>query len=260
MRTRDRASRDRTSAAELIGAGSPARLRCGDLVVVEIAEAAQQIVHLVGVARPAVLGELLQLGLDLGEHVGIEQIAQLAAADQLAQADCGRASAPAPCARRAARRPRRGTRRRSRTPASARTATRASVSTAARRGSSRARDLAQQLEQRRQIEHVAQELAIGLERDRERREPQRHRHQLLRAQALRPQRRALARAPARQEQRARGVLAEVAREHARARQLVDEQRLDLVGIGDQLRRPSGSASPSAKRSAMPSSVHSGWTG
>jgi hypothetical protein len=42
-------------------------------------------VDLVDRARLAILGELLQLGLDLVQHVEVEQVAQLAAADQLAQ-------------------------------------------------------------------------------------------------------------------------------------------------------------------------------
>jgi len=37
-----------------------------------------------------------------------------------------------------------------------------------------------------------------------------------------------------QQQGARGVLAEVTREHARSRKLVDQHPLDLVGIWDQL--------------------------
>jgi len=57
---------------------------------------------------------------------------------------------------------------------------------------------------------------------------------LLRAQPLGPQRRALAGPAARQEQRARRVLAEVTREHARPRELVDQHALDVVGIGDEV--------------------------
>ena len=38
---------------------------------------------LVGIPRPAAIGEVLQLGLQLGEHVGIYQLPQLRLAEQL---------------------------------------------------------------------------------------------------------------------------------------------------------------------------------
>ena len=41
--------------------------------------------ELVGVAGPAAVDQALQLELEVGEHVGVEQLAQLLGAEQLAQ-------------------------------------------------------------------------------------------------------------------------------------------------------------------------------
>ena len=90
--------------------------------------------------------------------------------------------------------------------------------------------------QRRQIEDVLQALPDCLEDDREAGVPQRRRHQVLRLQALRPQRRARVRPPARQQQRARRVLAEVRREQRRVRELPQHQLFDLLGIRHQRRQ------------------------
>ena len=68
-------------------------------------------------------GEPLQLGLDLGEHLGVEQLAQLGAAEQLGQQALVERRAPRPGARRSGSRLRRRTGRRSRTAASGRRAT-----------------------------------------------------------------------------------------------------------------------------------------
>ena len=51
----------------------------------ERAEAAQQVVDLVDVAGAAPVDEALQLELEVGEHVGVEQLAQLLGAEQVAQ-------------------------------------------------------------------------------------------------------------------------------------------------------------------------------
>ena len=51
----------------------------------QVAEAAQQVVQLVGRAGPAVLDEALQLELEVGQHLGVDQLAQLLGAEQLAQ-------------------------------------------------------------------------------------------------------------------------------------------------------------------------------
>ena len=43
------------------------------------------VVQLVGVAGPPVVDEPLQLELELGQHVGVDELAQLLGAEQLAQ-------------------------------------------------------------------------------------------------------------------------------------------------------------------------------
>ena len=55
-----------------------------ELVGRQRAEAAEQVVDLVGVAGPAAVDQALQLELEVGEHVGVEQLAQLLGAEQLA--------------------------------------------------------------------------------------------------------------------------------------------------------------------------------
>ena len=56
-----------------------------DLVDRQRAEDAQQVGHGLGGAGAPVGGQPLQLGLDLGQHLGVEQLAQLGAAEQLGQ-------------------------------------------------------------------------------------------------------------------------------------------------------------------------------
>ena len=56
-----------------------------DLLDGQRAEQAQQVGDALAVPDPAVLGEPLQLGLDLGQHLGVEQLAQLGATEQLGQ-------------------------------------------------------------------------------------------------------------------------------------------------------------------------------
>ena len=91
-------------------------------------------------------------------------------------------------------------------------------------------ELAQQLGQRGQVEDVAQALAVGLEDDREAGEVARDLEQALRLQPLLPERRALAGVGAGDQQRAGGVLAEVGAEQRRAGELADDQVLELVGL------------------------------
>ena len=70
------ARRDRSSAPRTRAATSSAR---------QIAQAAQEVVHLVGRPCGSVAGQRLQLQLELGQRVGVEQLAQLLGAEQLAQ-------------------------------------------------------------------------------------------------------------------------------------------------------------------------------
>ena len=89
---------------------------------------------------------------------------------------------------------------------------------------------AKQLRQAGQVEHVAQALAVGLEDDRELAVLLGDLEQRLRLQPLLPQRRALARTRARDQQRAAGVLTEARAEQRRGPELGDDPVLDLVGI------------------------------
>ena len=57
----------------------------GDLVAREVAEAKQELVHAIRVLRVTLGIEVLQLQLELGEHVGVEELAQLRLAEQLSQ-------------------------------------------------------------------------------------------------------------------------------------------------------------------------------
>ena len=171
---------------------------------------------------------MLQLRLDLFQRLGVDQLAQLLLAEQLAQQVAVEGQR---------RRPPLGVRRVPLVHVGG------DVVEEQRGGEGRggrrldldqaelARvQLAQQLGQRGQVEDVAQALAVGLEDDREAGEVPRHLEQALRLQPLLPERRALAGVGARDQQRARGVLAEAGAEQGRAGELADDQVLDLVGV------------------------------
>ena len=91
-------------------------------------------------------------------------------------------------------------------------------------------DLPEQPLQRRQVEDVLQALAVRLEHDREARVLPRDLEQPLRLEPLLPERRALAGPPARDEQRARRVLAEPRAEERRLPHLGEHEILELVGV------------------------------
>src|SRR5581483_1856000 len=88
----------------------------------------------------------------------------------------------------------------------------------------------EQLAERRQVEHVAQTLAGGLEQDRERRVPGRGLQEVRGALALLPERRAPTRPTAGEQERSRGGLAKDRGEERGRRELPKYQRLDLVGV------------------------------
>ena len=92
---------------------------------------------------------------------------------------------------------------------------------------------AQRVDQRRNVEDVAQALAIRLEHDGKRAVPGGHTQEILRALALLPQRRAAPRTSTGQQQRATGALAESGGEERGRAELPDDQRLDLIGVGYQ---------------------------
>ena len=198
-----------------------------------VAADAQLVVELVGRS-----GLAAKLPLDLVDRVGVEQVAQLLAAEQLAeQVAVERERLRAPLGRRRVvlvhvRRDVVEEERR-----------------AHRRGASgldldevepSRLDPGEQRPQRRQVEDVLEALAVGLEHDRERAVAARDLQQRLRLEPLLPERRALAGPAARDQERAGGVLAEAGAEERRLAELGDDEILDLgrleQQIGDRRRR------------------------
>ena len=55
------------------------------LVERQVADRAQDVVGAVGVHRLRALRQALEVGLDLGERLGVDQVAQLLLAEQLGQ-------------------------------------------------------------------------------------------------------------------------------------------------------------------------------
>ena len=83
--------RTRTAAA-LVGqrgqhrvASRSAQARARDLVVGQVAEPAQHVVQRVARSRLRALGAVLEVGLDALQRVGVDELAQLLLAEQLAQ-------------------------------------------------------------------------------------------------------------------------------------------------------------------------------
>ena len=230
-RGRGRRPRRRSSAPRRPAApgprGAPSRRRPSSRVGVDalehalarllgrqVAEAAQHVVQGVAFGRARVLGPVLEVRLDLLRARRVDQLAQLLLAEQLAQQVAVERQRGRPAlgvgrvalvhvGRDVVEEQRRRERRRG------------------RRLDLDQRQLAavqpQQLDEARQVEHVAQALAVGLEDDRELAVALGHLEQRLRLQALLPQRRAPARVGAGDQQRARGVLAEARAEQRRWR-------------------------------------------
>ena len=177
---------------------------------------------------------MLQLPLDEIERLRIEQLAQLGVAKQLAQLrliDRQRLRSPfgerriavVDVVRDVAEEQRRRKRRR-----------RLRID---RRQPQRARlQTAQHVHQRRHVEVVAQDFAIGLEQRRKRSEARRDGQEIGGAFALLPQRCPHAGPASREEQRARGGLAKARGEQRRRTELTQHETLDLAGIGQQQRR------------------------
>ena len=149
-------------------AGAPVALAAQvDLGRGQVADLAEHVVQLVGAARPAPVGEALQLELDVGEHARVEQLAQLLGAEQVAQ-------------QVAVERQRRGAALGQRRVAlvhvggdpveqQALRERRRLGGVDADHPDRPAAQLAEHLAQRRQVEHVLQALARRLQQDRERR-------------------------------------------------------------------------------------------
>jgi hypothetical protein len=168
------------------------------------------------VAGATTVGEALQLELEVGEHAGVEQLAQLLGAEQVAQQVA---------VERERRRPALGQRRVALVHVRRDPVEQQALCERGRLGRvdrdhahGTAAQLAEHLAQRRQVEHVLYALARGLEQDREARVFGGDGEQVGRALALLPQRGAPVGATARQQQRASRALAEPRREQRRLRQ------------------------------------------
>ena len=220
------------------GAAGPLELRdpgagiavcaLGDLALGQRAEPADEVLELVGVARPAVRHQRLPLAVDRRDDLRLEQLTQIGLPEELGEQ---------PAVERQRLRPplrhrvvplveeRDGVGERQGAGEGGR---RLGVDHVHLHGA--ALDRAQDVDQRRQVEDVAQDLAVGLEDDREAGVLLRRAEQLLGAEPLGVERHALAGAPPRQEQGARRVLAEVAGEQRRPRQLGGDRLLDAIGI------------------------------
>ena len=181
-----------------------------DLVVVEWTEVGEQVVEVIGVARPPFGSEPLELELECGDHRGVEQLTQLFGAEEVAQ----QIAVERKCCNPALR---------ERCVALVHVHRDPSEEEALREGRRVARlhrhdahaarsHVGEDLAQRGQVEDVAEAFARRLEQDRERRIARRDLQQSGRALPLLPQRRAFARPAAREQERARRVLPETRRE------------------------------------------------
>ena len=218
----------RATGGSASAAGSEARR---DLAGVERTEHPQQIGDALDALHATVGIEALHLGLELSDHVGIEQLAHLDASEQFAQQGGvdGQRGGPALGERRVAL-----------------VHERADISEEQIAGEGRRLaglrldeadaalgDAARHAQQRGQVVDVLQHLAQRLEDDRERRMPAGHLEQLCRPLPLLPQRAALVGVHARHQQGARRALAEPGGEQRRAADLVRDDLLELVGLEDE---------------------------
>ncbi len=203
-----------------------------DVIEREIAEQPEQVVDLVDVASAASGRESLQIELEVGEHPGIDELAQLLRAHEIAKQIAVERQR-----RRSALRERRvvlvhvrsdpaeeeGLRERRR------------LGRLDRHHPDRPRSqIGQHRTQRRDVEHVLQTLTGGLEQHGEAGMLRRDGEQVCGALALLPQRGALAGTAARQEQGAGRALTEPRREERRRGESRDHEVIDLLGSDDQL--------------------------
>ena len=211
-------------AEQLLGGRLDVVPTVGELAAGQIARSAQQVVQAVR-AGPRSRG---QVALHRDQRVGIEEVAQLVRAEQLAQ----QVAVEGQRLHAALRRGRVILVHRARDEVEG-------ERLCERRGlrglDCDQRDLArlqprQQLAQRGQVEVVLQELAVGLEHDRERSVALGDLQERLGPQPLLPERGSLAGAPARDQERARGVLAEARAVQRGAAELADDDVLDGLGV------------------------------
>ena len=210
--------------------GRPAQPRLGaalgQLGVGERPEDPQQVGDALDVLDPAVLGEPLELPLQLRQDVGVEQLAQLGLAEQLGQQ---------PGVQREGGGPPLGERRVPLVQELRDIAEEQRAGERRRLGGGdldqpdpAGLDVAHQLGEPRHVEHVLEALPDGFQDDREGPELAGHLEQLGGALALLPQRGALAGAAPGQQQRARGALPEPGGEQRGAAHLVGDDLSDLA--------------------------------
>ena len=210
------------------GVGEVVRRARGQLLTRQVAEAAQQVVGGVGVAGPPPFVEILEVGLEVGQRLGLDQLAQLLGAEEVGQqvavegeglrlALGDRSVALVQEVGDVGEGERRGERRR--------------PPRVDRHHTHVARPhVAHQLDEGRDVEGITQALAIGLEKDRERAVLRRHREQVGGPLALLPQRRPRARSAPGQQQGPGRVLAEPSCEQRGVGQLRDDEVLHLLGL------------------------------
>ena len=196
----------------------------------ERTEQPQQVGHALGVAGPAVGGEPLELGLDLGEHLGVEQLAQLGAAEQLGEQALveGERGGPALGDGGVALVDELGDVPEQQAAGVRRRLVRGDVDDL----DLAPVDAAHQRDQRGQVVDVLEALAHRLEHDRERGVLRGHLEQRGRALPLLPQRGAAAGVAAGEQQGAGGALAEPGREQRGPADLLGDEVVDLVGVED----------------------------
>ncbi len=208
----------------------PGRLRpaLGQLVLRQRAQQAQQVGHRFGILGPAVLGEPLELPLQLLQDLRVEEFAQLRLAEQLGQQpgvqrQCGR---PALGQGRVALVEELGD-----VPEEEGTGEGGGLRGGDLDQPYPARlDVAHQLGQARHVEDVLQAFADGFQHDREGAEFRGHLQQLGGALTLLPQRGALARTAPRQQQGAGRALAEAGGEESGAADLVGDDLVDVTVV------------------------------
>jgi hypothetical protein len=179
------------------GRCQPAFGPCRHLGRRQIAQAAQEVVDAIERGRVPVVGEMLQVELELDQRLRVEQLAQLLLAEQLPQeAAVERQRAGPPLGdRRVALVHVRG----DVVEHQARRERRRLHGLDAVDGDLSPPDAGQDVAQGRQVEDVGQALAVRLDEDRERAVPRRDRQQIGRPLALLPERRPRPRPAARQQ-------------------------------------------------------------
>ncbi len=200
-------------------------------------EHAQQVGDALDVLDPPVLGQPLELPLQFGQHLGVQQLAQLRLAQQLGQQ---------PGVQRERGGPPLGERRVALVEELRDIAEEQGAGERGRLGGGdldqadpAGLDVAHQLGEAGYVEDVLEAFADGLQHDRERAELAGHLEQLGGALALLPQRGALAGAAAGQQQGARGAFAEPGGEQGGAADLVGDELPDLALVEGDIGGPDG---------------------